>query len=124
VEASVAGIDAEIAAALASFRGVVARLVTIPGISTTAATVVVAEIGGDMTRFPTAGHLRSWAGRCPRLDESAGKHGSRRIRHGAPWLKPVLVAIAARDGITEGLAQLPPRLRPRAADDSAGVAER
>lgn len=47
-----------------------------------------------MTRFPTAGHLRSWAGLCPRLDESAGQHGSRRIRQGAPWLKPPLVQSA------------------------------
>lgn len=67
---------------------------TIPGISLTAAATVVAEIGTDMTRFPTAGHLRSWVGLCPRLDESAGKHGSRRIRAGAPWLKPVLVQSA------------------------------
>jgi len=94
VEASGAVIEAEIAAALESFRGAVARLVTIPGISTTAAAIVVAEIGTDMTRFPTAGHLRSWAGLCPRLDESAGKHGSRRIRKGAPWLKPILVQSA------------------------------
>lgn len=94
VEASVAAIEAEIAAALESFRGAVARLVTIPGISTTAAAIVVAEIGTDMTRFATAGHLRSWAGLCPRLDESAGKHGSRRIRQGAPWLKPILVQSA------------------------------
>lgn len=94
VEASVAAIEVEIAAALESFRGAVARLVTIPGISLTTAAVVVAEIGADMTRFPTAGHLRSWAGLCPRLDESAGKHGSRRIRKGAPWLKPILVQSA------------------------------
>jgi transposase len=42
-----------------------------------------------MTPFPTAGHLLSWAGMVPRLDESAGKHRSTRARHGAPWLKPV-----------------------------------
>lgn len=94
VEASVAAIEAEIAAALEPFRGAVARLVTIPGISTTAAAVVVAEIGADMTRVATAGHLRSWAGLCPRLDESAGKHGSRRLRKAAPWLKPILVQSA------------------------------
>lgn len=94
VEASVAAIETEIVAALAGFRGAVDRLVTIPGIGTTAAAIVVAEIGVDMTRFPTAGHLRSWAGLCPRLDESAGKHGSRRIRPGAPWLKPILVQSA------------------------------
>ncbi len=47
-----------------------------------------------MTRFPTVGHLISWAGLCPRLDESAGKHRSRRIRKGAPWLKTILVTAA------------------------------
>src|SRR5437868_9690869 len=51
-----------------------------------------------MTPFPTAGHLLSWAGLVPRLDESAGKRRSTRIRKGAPWLKTVLVqcALAAR----------------------------
>ena len=44
-----------------------------------------------MSRFPTAGHLVSWAGLAPRLDESAGKRRSTRIRNGAPWLKPALV---------------------------------
>lgn len=53
-----------------------------------------AEIGVDMGRFPTPGHLRSWVGLCPRLDESAGKRRSTRIRHGAPWLKTVLVQAA------------------------------
>lgn len=94
VEASVAAIEAEITTALGPFRGAVDRLVTIPGVSATTAAVIVAEVGTDMRRFPTAGHLRSWAGLCPRLDESAGRHGSRRTRQGAPWLKPVLVQAA------------------------------
>ena len=94
VEASVAAIDAAIAAALDPFRPAVEQLVTVPGIGATAAAIVVAEIGIDMRRFPTAGHLRSWTGLCPRLDESAGKHGSRRTRKGAPWLKPILVQAA------------------------------
>src|SRR5579863_2510554 len=62
-----------------------------PGISETAARVIVSEIGYDMSRFPTAGHLVSWAGLCPRNDESAGKRRSTRIRKGAPWLKTALV---------------------------------
>ncbi len=53
--------------------------------------VIVAEIGVDMTRFPTAGHLISWAGLCPRLDESAGKRRSTRTRPSNPWLKTTLV---------------------------------
>jgi hypothetical protein len=47
-----------------------------------------------MSRFPTAGHLVSWAGFCPRSDESAGKRRSTRIRKGAPWLKTTLVQAA------------------------------
>jgi transposase len=56
--------------------------------------VIIAEIGIDMSQFATAGHLRSWAGLCPQLNESAGKVISRRLRHGAPWLKTVLVQCA------------------------------
>jgi transposase len=58
------------------------------------AQVILAEIGAEMTPFPTAGHLLSWAGLVPRLDESAGKRRSTRVRKGAPWLKPVLVQCA------------------------------
>ena len=56
--------------------------------------VIVSEIGIDMSRFPTAGHLISWAGLCPRNDESAGKRRSTRLRKGAPWLKTTLVQCA------------------------------
>jgi len=94
LEASVAEFEARIEAVLEPFRAAIARLTTIPGISTTAAHVLLAEIGADMTVFPSAGHLLSWAGLCPRLDESAGKHRSTRVRKGAPWLKPVLVQCA------------------------------
>jgi transposase len=65
-----------------------------PGVSDIVAQVLVAEIGTDMGRFPTAGHPVSWAGLCPRMDQSAGKRRSTRIRHGAPWLKAVLVQAA------------------------------
>jgi transposase len=86
--------DAQIEAALAPFRRATTHLVTIPGVSHVAAHVIVAEIGLDMTRFPTAAHLISWAGLCPRLDESAGHRRSTRLRKGAPWLKTVLVQCA------------------------------
>jgi transposase len=86
--------DQRIGAALEPFRDAVERLTAIPGVSTTTAQVILAEIGTDMSRFPTAGHLISWAGLCPRLDESAGKRRSTRVRHGAPWLKTVLVQAA------------------------------
>ena len=58
---------------LLPFREAAGRLTTMPGVSDTVARMIVAEIGVDMSRFPSAGHLISWAGLCPRLDESAGK---------------------------------------------------
>ena len=79
---------------LRPFRGAADRLQTIPGVSETVARVLVAEVGVDMAQFPTAGHLVSWAGLCPRLDESAGKRRSTRIRHATPWLKTTLVQAA------------------------------
>lgn len=77
-----------------TFRPATELLSTIPGVSDVAAAAIVAEIGDDMRRFPTAGHLVSWAGLCPRLDESAGKRLSNRTRRGAPWLKTLLVQTA------------------------------
>lgn len=94
LERTISEFDAQIEAALEPFRGDADRLTTIPGISRMAAEVLIAEIGTDMSRFPTAGHLLSWAGMCPRLDESAGKKRSTRLRKGAPWLKTVLVQCA------------------------------
>jgi transposase len=94
LEQSVGEFEAQIEAALQPFRPVIDRLVTIPGVSQTAASVIVAEIGVDMQRFPTVGHLISSAGLCPRLNQSAGKVKSRTLRDGAPWLKTVLVQSA------------------------------
>ena len=70
------------------------QLNTIPGIGDLGACVILADIGNDMSRFPTQGHLISWAGLCPRKDESAGKRRSTRMREGAPWLKTVLIQCA------------------------------
>jgi transposase len=58
------------------------------GISETTARVLIAEIGTDMSRFPAVDHLISWAGFCPRLDESAVKTCSTRTRQSAPWFNP------------------------------------
>jgi transposase len=91
LETAVTDVEARIGEALAPFRAAVSLLMTMPGVSATAAAVIVAEIGDDMSTFPTAGHLVSWAGLCPRLDESAGKRRSTRTRSGAPWLKTTLV---------------------------------
>jgi transposase len=86
--------EEQIGRCLQPFRASFERLLTIPGVSETAAAVLLAEIGADMSPFPSAAHLRSWAGLCPRMDESAGKRRSSRLRKGAPWLKPVLVQCA------------------------------
>ncbi|MBV8870228.1 MAG: IS110 family transposase [Acetobacteraceae bacterium] len=92
--AACAEIDTEVDAQLAPFRAAVRLLSSIPGVSALSAEVIVSEIGTDMSRFPTAGHLLSWAGLCPRNDESAGKRRSTRLRKGAPWLKTTLVQCA------------------------------
>lgn len=90
LEAAVSSIDKEVGSSLDSFRDAVELLSSIPGVSELAAHVIVSEIGTDMSRFPTAGHLVSWAGMCPRSDESAGKRRSTRLKKGAPWLKTTL----------------------------------
>jgi transposase len=87
-------LEARVEEHLTPFRKNVEILTTMPGLSEVAANVIVSEIGHDMTRFPSAAHLVSWAGLCPRADESAGKRRSSRIRHGAPWLKTTLVQCA------------------------------
>jgi transposase len=94
LDTAVAEVEARIREALAPFRAAVSLLMTMPGVSETAAAVIIGEIGDDMSKFPSAGHLLSWAGLCPRLDESAGKRRSTRTRPGAPWLKTTLVQIA------------------------------
>jgi len=87
-------IDEEANDAPLSFRELILRLCAIPGVSRLSATAILAEIGRDMSRFPTAGHLVAWAGLCPGQNESAGKRKSARLRRGAPWLKTMLVQCA------------------------------
>jgi transposase len=94
LERAIAEFDQEADKLLEPFRDAIERLSTIPGLSKVAAQAIVAEIGLDMARFPTEGHLVSWAGLCPRMDESAGKQRSTRLKKGAPWLKPMLVQCA------------------------------
>ena len=91
---AIAEIDAEVGERLEPFRHATAHLIQIPGIQEVAASAILSEIGLDMARFPSSGHLISWAGLCPRNDESAGKRRSNRLRHGAPWLKTLLVQSA------------------------------
>ena len=86
--------EKEINLGLETFRKAAELLSTMPGLSEIAATVVVAEIGIDMSRFATPAHLLSWACLCPRNDESAGKRRSTRLRRGGKWLKTTLVQAA------------------------------
>lgn len=72
--------------AMEPFRHKLTLLDAMPGIGLAVAEVIIAETGGDMTRFPTASHLASWAGVCPGNNESAGRHKSGRTRHGNRWL--------------------------------------
>jgi transposase len=94
VDAAIARIDHEVDGNIEPFRVAIAMLSTIPGISSLSAEVIVAEIGIDMSHFPSEAHLISWAGLCPKNDESAGRRRSNRIKKGAPWLKTTLVQCA------------------------------
>src|SRR3954452_23182213 len=87
-------IDREVDEGTGPFRAALGILSSIPGVGQLGAQVISAEIGIDMSRFPTAGHLISWAGLCPKSDESAGKRRSTRMRKGAPWLKTTLIQCA------------------------------
>jgi transposase len=87
-------LSAAIAQRLRPFEPQIKRLETIPGIQRRLAEVILAEIGFDMQRFPSARHLASWAGMCPGNRESAGKRLSGRTRKGSPWLRTALVEAA------------------------------
>lgn len=91
---AIAELEKEVGQGLQPFRQAAKLLSTMPGLSDVSAHVIVAEIGIDMSRFPTPGHLLSWACLCPRNDESAGKRRSTRVRKGGKWLKTTLVQAA------------------------------
>lgn len=87
-------LSAAIAARLQSFEAERNRLDTIPGVDRQTAAVLLAEVGADLGRFPTAGHLASWAGMCPGNHESAGKRKGGTTRKGSRWLRRALVQAA------------------------------
>ena len=91
LRAAIARLDERVEAMMTPFRAARELITTIPGIQQRSAEIILAEIGVDMTRFATAGHLASWAGVCPGNNESAGKHRSGRTRHGDKWLRIALV---------------------------------
>jgi transposase len=90
LDQAIGGLDAHVAVATAPFATAVAHLDTIPGVGLRSAQEIVAEIGTDMSVFPTAAHLASWAGMCPGNNASAGKRNSGRTRKANVWLKATL----------------------------------
>lgn len=94
LEAAIAAVSAEIAARLHPLAVEQARLETIPGVGPRTAQVLLAELGPDLSRFPSAAHLASWAGMCPGNDESAGKRRSGTTRKGRPALRSALIEAA------------------------------
>jgi transposase len=91
LDRAITRLDRRITEAIAPYADHVAHLQSVPGIDRDAAETIIAEIGADMSRFPTAGHLASWVGICPGNYESAGKRQRRTTRKGNRWLKTLLV---------------------------------
>ncbi|MEP7024931.1 MAG: transposase, partial [Actinomycetota bacterium] len=101
ISADIAALDTSIATQAAPLAGTVTQLDAIPGISLASAYVILAEIGTDMTRFPTAGHLVSWARFAPGIKEPAGKKkGKGSTGHGNAYLAAILGNAAAGAGKT------------------------
>jgi len=94
LEEAIARVSGEIDRRLTAEREAVALLDTIPGVSQRTAEVLLAELGSDLSRFPSAQHLASWAGMCPGNAESGGKRLSGKTRKGNAWLRRTLVEIA------------------------------
>ena len=124
LETAVADVSAEIAARLRPVDDVLTRLDTIPGIGRWVAEALVAELGTDMSRFPSSQHLASWAGMCPGNNSSAGKRYSGKTRKGSPWLRVLLIQAAHAAGRTQGtyLASQYRRLAARRGSKRAAVA--
>jgi len=102
IDVDIAAVDAQIEAHLAPFVAAAARLDEIPGIGPVAAAIIIAEIGVDMSRFPTAGHLCSWAKFSPGINSSAGKiKGNGSTGHGDRYLARVLGEAAVVTGRTD-----------------------
>jgi len=91
---AIARLSAEIAERLQPYEALLTRLETIPGVKRRLAEIIVAEIGTEMQRFPSAQHLASWAGMCPGNHESGGKRLSGKTRKGSQWLRTALVEAA------------------------------
>ncbi|HJS92751.1 MAG TPA: IS110 family transposase [Solirubrobacteraceae bacterium] len=115
LDEQIADLSEAIGEQIAPFEKAVELLCTIPGVQRRTAEVIISEIGTDMSVFPTAKHLASWAGQCPGNDKSAGKRRSGRTRDGSKWLDWALeeAALAATRTKDVYLAAQYQRLRPR-----------
>ena len=117
-------VSAELRERLRPFDDALARLETLPGVARRGAEILVAEIGLDMSRFPTAAHLAAWAGMAPGNNESAGKRRSGKTRKGSPYLRTLLVEAGQAAGRTKDtyLAAQYHRLAARRGKKRAAVA--
>lgn len=124
IDASIEHISAEVALLLEPHHWAIELLVSIPGVQLRTAEVIIAEIGPDMSVFPTAGHLASWAGLCPGNHSSAGKSAKGTTRPGSPWLQKALVEAALSASHSHGsyLAVRHARIRARRGRQRAAVA--
>lgn len=119
----IAEVSREVEERLRPFEPQIARLTTVPGIARNTAEVLLAELTPDMSHFPSAHHLASWAGMCPGNDESAGKTHSGKTRKGSPWLRSALVRAGRSAGRTHTyLGAQYRRLATRRGAKRAGVA--
>jgi transposase len=104
LDEAIAECSAQIAEVIQPLAPAVERLRTIPGVQQRTAEVLIAEIGTDMSRFPTPGHLASWAGMCPGNNTSGGKRKSGKTRKGSKWLRQALIEAGQAAARTKGSA--------------------
>ncbi len=124
LDQQIEAVDAEVTTRLAPFDAQLIQLDTIPGVKQHVAEVIVAEVGIDMTRFPNAAHLASWAGMCPGSNESAGKRRRARTRKGSPTLRRTLTEAGRAAGRTKStyLGAIYRRISARRGSNRAAIA--
>jgi transposase len=124
LDARVARVSEVMAEQLRPFEDALVRLDSIPGVGRRTAETVLVELGPDLSRFPTAGHLASWAGMCPGNHQSAGKQHSGKTRKGNKWLRVTLLEAGQAAGRGKGtyLAAQDARLVGRRGKKKAAVA--
>ena len=102
LDASIDELSEEVVKRMGPFEGAITLLESIPGVSRRTAEVIVAETGGDMSRFPTPRHLAAWAGVAPASHQSAGKHRPAGTRKGGRWLRRYLIEAARAASRSKG----------------------